>query len=87
MKFNNDKYTLLLFFEKNKKGHVDRNIWKRRLVFFDLPYWSNLNTRYCLNVMHVEKNMCDSLIKTLLKIPVNTNYSKNSCLDMVEMSI
>jgi len=32
---------------------------------FDLPYWSDLNVRHCMDVMHVEKNVCDSVIKTV----------------------
>ena len=56
-------------------------------MFFDIPYWSNLDVRHCLDVMHVDKNVCDSLIDTLLNIPGNTKYIKNSHLDMEEMGI
>lgn len=37
--------------------------------------------------MHVEKNMCDSLIGTLLNISDKTKDDKNSRLDMREMGI
>lgn len=40
-----------------------------------------------LNMMHVDKNVCDSVIKTLLNIQDNINDSKNACLDMVDMNI
>lgn len=40
-----------------------------------------------LDVMHVEKNRCDSLIGTLLKITGKTKDNKNSRLDMAEMGI
>jgi len=30
-------------------------IWKKRLILFDLPYWSDLDVRHCIDVMHVEK--------------------------------
>lgn len=78
---------LTVIFGKNKKFPVERNIWKNRSLFFDLPYWHNLDVRYCLDVIHVEKNMCDSLIGTLLNILCKTKYSKNSHLDMVDMGI
>ena len=37
--------------------------------------------------MHVEKNVCDSLIGTLLNIKGKTNDSLNARLDMVDMKI
>ena len=39
-----------------------KNIWKKRSIFWDLPYWEHLEVRHCIDVMHVEKNVCDSLI-------------------------
>lgn len=56
-------------------------------MFFDLPYWFRLDAKHCLDVMHIEKNVCDSLIGTLLNIPYKTKDDKNSRLDMMEMSI
>lgn len=41
-------------------------------MFFDLPYWSSLD------VMHVEKNVCDSIIETLLNIEGKTKDGLNS---------
>jgi len=40
----------------------------KKSIFFDLPYWSKLEVRHCIDVMLVEKNVCDSLIGTLLNI-------------------
>ncbi|XP_012850059.1 PREDICTED: uncharacterized protein LOC105969828 [Erythranthe guttata] len=40
--------------------------WKKRSIFFDLPYWKELPLRHNLDVMHVEKNVCESLISTIL---------------------
>ena len=42
--------------QKQKQSTV-KNIWKKRYVFFDLPYWSSLDVRHCIDVMHVEKNV------------------------------
>ena len=52
-----------VFSKTRRKDHADKNIWKKRLVFFGLPYWTNLHVRHCLDVMHMEKNMCDSLVE------------------------
>ena len=34
--------------------------------FFDLPYWESLLIRHNLDVMLIEKNICESLLGTLL---------------------
>ena len=63
------------------------NIWKKKSIFFDLSYWSRLEVRYCIDVMHVEKNMCDSLIGTLLNINGKMKDGLNARLDLIEMNI
>ncbi|XP_024006560.1 uncharacterized protein LOC112083065 [Eutrema salsugineum] len=40
--------------------------WKKRSIFFKLPYWEELPVRHNLDVMHVERNVAASLIATLL---------------------
>jgi hypothetical protein len=46
-----------VIFGKGQKQTAKKNIWKKRSVFFNLPYWSSLDVRHCINVMHVEKNV------------------------------
>ena len=64
-----------------------KNIWKKKSIFWELPYWEHLEVRHCLDVMHVEKNVCDSLIGTLLNIPGKTKDGIKARKDMVEMKI
>ncbi|CAL9025676.1 unnamed protein product [Prunus brigantina] len=40
----------------------DRVCWKKKSIFFDLEYWKYLPVRHVLDVMHIEKNVCDSII-------------------------
>ncbi|XP_010451613.1 PREDICTED: uncharacterized protein LOC104733759 [Camelina sativa] len=40
--------------------------WKKRSIFFDLPYWKYLHVRHNIDVMHVEKNMSDALLSILM---------------------
>ncbi|CAM8885163.1 unnamed protein product [Rhodiola kirilowii] len=61
--------------------------WKKRSIFFDLPYWHSLDIRHCIDVMHVEKNICESLLGTLLNIPGKTKDGIKARLDMLEMNI
>ncbi|XP_048496335.2 uncharacterized protein LOC125495610 [Beta vulgaris subsp. vulgaris] len=42
--------------------------WKKKSIFFELPYWSTLLLRHNLDVMHIEKNVCDNILCTLLDI-------------------
>ncbi|CAJ2651409.1 unnamed protein product [Trifolium pratense] len=71
---------------EEKKSDVKIS-WKKRSVFFDLPYWSSLDVRHCIDVMHVEKNVCDSVIGTLLNIAGKTKDGINARLDMDLMGI
>ena len=43
--------------------------WKKKSIFFELEYWQFLLLRHNLDIMHIEKNICDSLIGTLLGDP------------------
>ncbi|KAL8156030.1 hypothetical protein AgCh_001196 [Apium graveolens] len=45
------------------------------------------HVRHCLDIMHIEKNMCDNLIGALLNMKFKTKDSEASRLDMVEMGI
>ena len=65
----------------------DKNIWKKRSIFFDLPYWCNLDVQHCIDVMHVEINVCISLIGTLLNIKGKTKDGLKCLQDLVEMGI
>jgi hypothetical protein len=76
-----------VLFGKHEKQTTDTNIWKKRSVFFELPYWCNLDVRHCIDVMHVEKNVCDSVIGTLLNIQGKTKDNANARLDMVKLGI
>ena len=42
--------------------------WRKKSIFFELPYWEALLVRHNLDVMHVEKNICESILGTLLDL-------------------
>ena len=54
---------------------------------FDLPYRSDLDVRHCIDVMHVEKNVCDSVIGMLFNIQGKTKDGLNTCQDLAKMDI
>ena len=65
----------------------EKSCWKKKSIFFDLHYWKYLYVRHNLDVMHIEKNICESLIGTLLDIPGKTKDGVASRLDLIEMGI
>ena len=70
-----------------KKKQFVSEIWKKRSIFFYLPYWCKLDVKHCLDVMHIQKNVCDSLIGTLLNIKGKTKDGVNARLDLIEVNI
>src|SRR3954464_446079 len=37
-------------------------MWKKKSIFWELPYWKFLEVRSAINVMHVTKNLCVNLL-------------------------
>ncbi|RVW31767.1 hypothetical protein CK203_102030 [Vitis vinifera] len=75
---------------KNSRGKLNvntTNCWKKKSIFFDLEYWKYLHVCHSLDVMHIEKNVCESIIGTLLNIPGKTKDGLNSRLDLLEMGL
>ncbi|XP_050255283.1 uncharacterized protein LOC126701217 [Quercus robur] len=61
--------------------------WRKKSIFFDLPYWKTLLLRHNLDVMHIEKNICDSILGTLLEIKGKTKDGPNARHDLKVMGI
>jgi len=59
--------------------------YKKRSVFWSLPYWQKLEVRHCLDVMHIEKNICDAIVGTLLNMPGKTKDGVKVRRDMAAM--
>ena len=49
-------------------GQKERLLFTHRSTLWDLEYWKDLDLRHNLDVMHIEKNICDNIISTLLNI-------------------
>ena len=75
--------------EKRPRGKCQQhqsNQWRKKSIFFDLPYWSSNLLRHNLDFMHIEKNVCDNLIYTLLN-DSKTKDDLNARRDLMEMGI
>ena len=60
---------------------------KKKSIFFKLPYWEHNTCRHNLDVMHIEKNICDNIIGTLLDITGKTKDHLNAHLDLEDIGI
>lgn len=61
--------------------------FRRRSCFFQLPYWETLLVRHNLDPMHVEKNVFDNIVNTLLDVDKRSKDNLNARLDLQEMGI
>jgi hypothetical protein len=41
------------------KNTKEDDMWKKQSIFCDLPYWKDLDVRHSIDLMHVEKNVCE----------------------------
>ena len=61
--------------------------WRKKSIFFELTYWETLLVRHNLDVMHIEKNICESLLGTLLDLAGKSKDSEKARLDMEELGM
>jgi hypothetical protein len=75
---------------KRKHSNLDKDhvvIWSRMVSLWKLPYWKNLKLRHNLDTMHIEKNICENLIGTVLNILGKTKDTIKARLDLKDMGI
>jgi len=61
--------------------------WKKKSIFFDLPYWKDNLIRHNLDVMHIEKNVCDNVLWTIMDVDGKENDNLKARLELQEMRI
>ncbi|XP_050125656.1 uncharacterized protein LOC126602863 [Malus sylvestris] len=54
--------------KRTESSTSSKSQWKKKSIFYELPYWRHLLIRHNLDVMHIEKNICDNVVGTLLDI-------------------
>ena len=60
---------------------------EKEVYFFRLPYWKDLMLRHNLDVMHIEKNVCDNIVNTLLGIQRKSKDNLKYRLDLQSLGI
>ena len=76
-----------LAYNKRKRREEDPIGWRKRSIFFTLPYWEDHKLRHNLDVMHIEKNVMDNILSTLLNVKDQTKDNYKARLDLAEMGI
>ena len=71
---------------KRKRDECELN-WTRRSIFFELEYWSDLKLRHNLDVMHIEKNVYDNLIRIMLDILDKSKDTDKVHMDLKDLNI
>ncbi|XP_048498028.1 uncharacterized protein LOC125496571 [Beta vulgaris subsp. vulgaris] len=74
-------------FGKNHGTKLPKQGYKKCCELWRLPYWRFLFVRHSLDVMHIEKNVCDSLVGTLLNISGKTKDGVSAREDLKAFGI
>ncbi|KAH7845823.1 hypothetical protein Vadar_006468 [Vaccinium darrowii] len=72
--------------KKRKRSESELN-WTKKSIFFELPYWKTLKLRHNLDVMHIEKNILESILGTLMNIDGKTKDTAKSRMDLEFLGI
>ncbi|XP_021753758.1 uncharacterized protein LOC110719160 isoform X1 [Chenopodium quinoa] len=73
--------------KKKIKHDLRGDNWNKKRIFFKLPYWKAQLLRHNLDVMHIEKNICDSILGTIMNINGKTKDTLKSRLDLKAMGV
>lgn len=65
----------------------DDQQWRKRSIFFELPYWKYIGIRHNLDVMHIEKNVFDNLVNTILDDKTKSKDNLSARKDLRELGI
>ena len=80
--------------EKRKKGTSNEQqpqsnnvLWKKKSIFFRLPYWKDNLLWHNLNVMHIKKNMMGNILGMILDMKGKTKDNLEARRDLQEMGL
>jgi hypothetical protein len=54
------------------KNTEEDDMWKKQSIIWELSCWKDLHVCHSIDVMHVEKNLCESLLERFLNIDGKT---------------
>jgi hypothetical protein len=67
-----DVQVVLGKWKRTGKFTEEDDMWKKQLIFWELPYWKDFDVHHSIDVMHVKKNVCENHLQTLLNMDGKT---------------
>jgi hypothetical protein len=62
-------------------------MFKKKLIFWDLSYWQFLDVCHTLDGMHINKNMTESLLDTLMEAKgVGTRHVNSPKMSVIHLN-
>ncbi|XP_020111543.1 uncharacterized protein LOC109726394 isoform X2 [Ananas comosus] len=73
--------------DEDEDNFNNTSLWKKKSIFFMLPYWKYNLLRHNLDVMHIEKNVGENVFGTVLNEDGKSKDNMKARLDLVDMDI
>jgi hypothetical protein len=74
--------------KRNAKAKSEvKKRWKKVSILWELPYWQDLAVRHSIDLMHVKKNVCASLLGTLMNDKLKNKDHAKARADLEELDI
>ncbi|KAM3288416.1 hypothetical protein P3S67_021846 [Capsicum chacoense] len=61
--------------------------WRKKSIFFELSYWDGHYLQHNLDPMHIERNVSESFLSTIMSMVGKTNDTLKSRDDLVDLGI
>ena len=72
----------------DRKGDDDdEGIWNKKSILWELEYWHILVVWHSTDTMHLKKNICESLVGTIMNTKGKEKDHENARSDLEEMGI
>ncbi|KAM6563591.1 hypothetical protein CsatB_023589 [Cannabis sativa] len=68
-------------------SYENKTNWRRKSILWELEYWPKLKLRHNLDVMHIEKNICESVVGTIFSIDGKSKDTEKARLDLQDLNI
>ncbi|GAA0162924.1 hypothetical protein LIER_43621 [Lithospermum erythrorhizon] len=68
----------------NKEKH---KLWKKKSIFYELPYWDTNTIQHNLDMMHIVKNFSDNILWTILGCPMRSKDNVMARRDLEMLNI
>lgn len=72
---------------KSRKAEDEQQPWKKDSIFFQLPYWEHLLLRHNLDLMHIENNVFNNVLGTVLNLDGKTKDNLKARRDLEVLGI